>query len=78
MSIWTHYAFFWIGMLFTFTKFLNKYTIAFSLYHRIAFAFDNLPSCYVDVINHSMHLYLMCFDITRSSHLLFLLPFLFH
>ena len=65
-------------MLFTFTKVLNKYAIAFNLYHRIAFAFDNLPSCYADGINHSMNLYLMYFDITRSSHLLFLLPFLFH
>jgi len=65
-------------MLFTFTKVLNKYAITFNLYHRIAFAFDNLPSCYADAINHSMNLYLMYFDITRSSHLLFLLPFLFH
>lgn len=66
-----------LGMWFPFIKARSKYAMAFSLYHRTAFALDSLPLCYADVINHSMDLYLMYFDISGGSHFLFSLPVLF-
>lgn len=62
-------------MKFSFIEVHKKYIMAFSLYHRTAFAFDSL--CYADVTDHSMNLYLMYFDISGGSHFLFLLPVLF-
>jgi hypothetical protein len=62
---------------FLFIEVHSKHTMAFSLYHRTAFAFDSLTLCYADVINHSMNLYLMYIDITGGSHFLFLLHDLF-